>query len=398
MKELPEPLTEKKLLDIKSALDATSIVAMTDLKGIITYVNQKFCEISQYSHDELIGQDHRVLNSGLHPKSLWVDMYRTVAQGNMWRYEVCNRAKDGSFYWVDTTVIGFFDSNQKLDYYIAIRTDITERKLLEKELQEQAEALQIAKAVAEDASKKKTEFLAKMSHELRTPMHSIISFSSIGKKKFEKGNTEKLGHYFQRINQSGDRLLGLLNNLLDLSKLQSTQLECALESAIDFSAVTEACISELTPLFSDKDITINQEMAKPLLLKGDNGLIHQVIVNLLSNAVKFSAEGKSITIRALRQEHSVLDHEAVSTPALYCTVSDEGVGIPDKELHTIFENFVESSRTQTEAGGTGLGLSICKEIVHAHKGHIWAENSINGVGVVMHLLLPLNSAFSEGGE
>jgi len=391
-------LAEKELRDIQSALDATSIVAKADLKGTITYVNDKFCEISQYSAKELIGQDHRLLNSGIHPKSLWIEMYRSVAQGNAWRHEVCNRAKDGSFYWVDTTVIGFFDSNHKLEYYIAIRTDITERKQLEKQLQAQAEALQIAKAIAEDASKKKTEFLAKMSHELRTPMHSIISFSSIGKKKFEKGNTEKLGHYFQRINQSGDRLLGLLNNLLDLSKLQSTALECELEPGIDFSAITEACISELTPLFREKHITLNQQLSKPLLLKGDSGLIHQVIVNLLSNAIKFSAEGKFITIRALRQEHLILGHEAVSTPALYCTVSDEGVGIPEKELQTIFEPFIESSRTQTEAGGTGLGLSICKEIAHAHKGHIWAENNVNGAGAAIHFLLPLNSTSSDGGE
>lgn len=390
-------LAEKELLDIKSALDATSIVARADLKGIITYVNDKFCEISQYSREELIGQNHRLLNSGLHPKSLWTDMYRTIAQGNVWRHEVCNIAKDNSLYWVDTTVIGFFNSNQKLDHYISIRTDITARKQLEKELQEQTEVLHIAKTIAENANKKKTEFLAKMSHELRTPMHSIISFSSIGKKKFEQGTIDKLGHYFQRINQSGDRLLALLNNLLDLSKLQSAQLTLELENNIDFSAITESCVSELNSLIKDKSLSINYEVAKPLKLNVDNGLIHQVIVNLLSNAIKFTEENKSITITASRLELALTGRESVAMPAVYCTVSDEGLGIPEQELHTIFEQFVESSRTQTEAGGTGLGLSICKEIVNAHSGQIWAENNSNG-GAVIHLLLPINQLSTQSGD
>jgi len=190
----------------------------------------------------------------------------------------------------------------------------------------------------------------------------------------------------------------LLNNLLDLSRLQSTELECELESGIDFSAITEAYISELTPLFREKYITINQDMAKPFYIKGDSGLIHQVIINLLSNAIKFTEEGKSITITASRQETPLIGRGEVSTPALYCTVSDEGIGIPEKELQTIFEPFIESSRTQTEAGGTGLGLSICKEIVRAHHGHIWAENNVNGGGAAIHFLLPLNPTYSNGKE
>ncbi|NOQ93145.1 MAG: PAS domain-containing protein, partial [Methylophaga sp.] len=122
-----QQLAQKELLDLKLALDFTSIVAQTDLAGTITYVNDKFCEISQYSRDELIGQNHSLLNSGVHPKSIWTEMYRVASKGQPWSYEVCNCAKDGSLYWVDTTVIGFFDNNNKLDHYIAIRTDITRR-------------------------------------------------------------------------------------------------------------------------------------------------------------------------------------------------------------------------------------------------------------------------------
>ena len=126
------------------ALDQHAIVAMTDLKGVITYVNDKFCEISQYDRDELIGCTHRIVNSGYHPKSFWVDMWRTVVKGKPWHAEVCNRAKDGSRYWVDTTIVPYKDHDGRITRFVAVRTDVTARKTLEEKLRQSQERFEIA--------------------------------------------------------------------------------------------------------------------------------------------------------------------------------------------------------------------------------------------------------------
>ena len=278
--------------------------------------------------------------------------------------------------------------------------DITERKQVEAEIQKAHADLEIkvekrtadykkAKEEAERANKLKSEFLANMSHELRTPMHGILSFSRFGIEKIDTISKEKHLSYFKQINESGTRLMTLLNNLLDLSRLETGKEVYKME-LVDVCKVAKDSVASLQMVFEKKNLNINiSNPVKHLKVKCDKSKINQVIKNLLFNAIKFSPDGKNIEISIERDELPT-DHRQASnekTPALRVSVKDEGLGIPANELEFVFDKFIQSSKTKTGAGGTGLGLSICKEIIQTHKGIIWAENNANG-GTIFSFLLP----------
>jgi signal transduction histidine kinase len=248
-------------------------------------------------------------------------------------------------------------------------------------IEEKTASLKIALKKANHANASKSEFLANMSHELRTPLHGILSFARFGLKNYETATTEKLFKYFDRIHTSGERLLALLNDLLDLSKLEAGKMELNKQNKSLFKAAKN-CVAEQSASLKEKQLILlweNEACDSEAYFDLDR--INQVISNLLSNAIKFSPERKIIRI-----QFSKIDYH--NHAAIQLTVEDQGVGIPKKELKHIFDKFIQSSKTKTNAGGTGLGLAICQDIIGLHKGKIWAE-SIEGGGARVSFVLPV---------
>ncbi len=255
---------------------------------------------------------------------------------------------------------------------------------------EREHELLLQREKAELANRAKSDFLAKMSHELRTPMHAILGFSSLGAEKVDVNINTKISNYFMRINDSGQRLLGLLDDLLDLSKLEAGRMQFIVTEN-DLQTTLAKAIDELSPLFSGKALEIEVVPATvETLAMFDNIKINQVIKNLLSNAIKFSPPGASIKVNFERTEIDVQTEYAMkgAVSAISLIIRDQGIGIPEAELESIFNEFEQSSKTVNGVGGTGLGLAICREIIHYHGGMITAGNVSGEAGAIFTFSLP----------
>ena len=247
----------------------------------------------------------------------------------------------------------------------------------------------------EQANRYKSEFLANMSHELRTPMHAILSYAAMGEQKLDDAPREKIERYFARIHTSGERLLFLLNDLLDLAKLEAGRMEFHFEPC-NLVELAEIAIGELARLADEKRIAMRVEGAEEASARCDTDRTLQVLRNLIGNAIKFSPEGSPIRVRIAPAQPTdpTTRPGNKAVPALRITVEDRGVGIPEEEITTIFDKFVQSSKTKTGAGGTGLGLAISKEIIEGHGGAIWAANNTEG-GVSFIFTLPVEQPATE---
>lgn len=241
-----------------------------------------------------------------------------------------------------------------------------------------------------EANKSKSEFLSNMSHELRTPMHAILSYASMGLENLGEEGHPSLKKYFGNIQTAGKRLLSLLNNLLDLAKIESGKMEFHFKEN-HFRTVVDDTVVELNALLAKKGINVDVHYESVLeKTTFDREKMVQVLVNLMSNSIKFSPESSTIHIKV---EDAYLPK--TKEEVLLCSVIDEGVGIPADEVDSVFEKFIQSSKTKTQAGGTGLGLSICKQIVEAHGGRIWVKNGENE-GAIFQFQLPFTPKTSGG--
>ncbi len=235
----------------------------------------------------------------------------------------------------------------------------------------------------EAANHAKSQFLANMSHELRTPLHGVLSFAAFGIKKAGTAARQDLLRYFEKIDHSANVLMTLVNDLLDLAKLESGKMTFEF-TRTDLRSLILMVGDEFSSTVSARNIKVAVSPSDfDTRIIADPNKIMQVVRNLLSNAVKFSPDGGRIEVGLNRDDTSI----SVS-------VRDQGPGIPEDELDAIFDKFIQSSKTRTGAGGTGLGLSICEEIVAAHQGRVWAENNPRG-GAALTFELPLDPHSTE---
>ncbi len=375
-KQVENKLAEKvRELDFqKFALDEHAIVSIADAKGDITYVNQQFVDISGFPHEELLGQNHRMLNSDLHAKAFFADLWQTIGSGNVWHGDIRNSKKKGGFYWVRATIVPFLDEQGKPFQYVAIRTDITERKLVEAE----AEA---ARNAAETANRAKSDFLSSMSHELRTPMNAILGFAQMLEFNPKEPLTTLQKKCVGNIMRGGNHLLELINEVLELAKIEAGKVTVLTES-VSAKTIVDECLTMIEPTAKSRSVEISRiDIPADLkLVSADYTRLKQVLLNFLSNAIKYNREGGRVTVEAAET--------AVDTVRF--SITDTGFGIAEDQYDQLFEPFNRLGAETTAIEGTGIGLSVTKNLVELMQGTVGFTSSV-GKGSTFWVELPVAS-------
>ena len=343
-----DPQRVRELEDFRYALDQSAIVATTDVTGAIRHVNDKFCEISGYAREELLGQDHRLINSAHHPKSYIRELWRTIASGQVWRGELRNRAKNGTYYWVDTTIVPFLDGEGKPYQYVAIRYDITARKLAEQQLVDQASLARLG------------EMAAVVAHEVRNPLAGL------------RGALQILA---QRVGQSGPEhavIVEMIKRLDGLNDRVTDLLRYAKPRTPQFRRVPLRTLIEntVTLVHRDPALATLEVVVEGLDVpaRGDVELLQEVFLNLLLNAGQ-AMEGRGVV-------RVTVEGGAMAT----VRVHDQGPGIPPHVRAKLFEPFFTTKRA-----GTGLGLAIVRRLIELQHGTVLFESSSPGTRVLVTL-------------
>ncbi|MFW5872098.1 MAG: PAS domain-containing sensor histidine kinase, partial [bacterium] len=331
-----------------------------DIKGRYLGCNKAFETVFGTSQEKLVGKTVWDFVTKEEAGKHFLKDQQLIHSPGVIEYEIkhnsMNQRKERIYLFSKAT---FQDFKGEVGGIVGVLVDITERKQVEFKINK-------AKQLAETANQMKSAFLANVSHELRTPMHGILSFSRFGVKKCETAQREKLKEFFTQINESGTNLMLLLNDLLDLSKLESNKVNFEFME-MEVEPLVASLKSEFEALLSERNIELRIDYELEIhRLKIDRSKMLQVFRNLLSNAIKFSPDNKPIIIK-------IYPGEYIDDKGMIVSFHDQGQGVPEEEREIIFDKFTQSSQSQTGTGGTGLGLAICKEIIRKHHGRIWHE-------------------------
>jgi PAS domain S-box-containing protein len=324
----------QQLEDLKRALDHAAIVATTDVTGRITYVNDKFIDISGYSREELIGQDHRIINSAFHSKEFIRDLWRTIANGRVWHGEIRNRAKDGHYYWVDTTIVPFLDAHDKPYQYIAIRADITARKAAEERLAQQAALARLG------------QMAAVVAHEVKNPLAGIKGAMQVLMSRRASGDSETI--VMRDVVVRIDALNELIQDMMMFARPKPPRL-----AQVNMRHLLDEAVTMLRrdPIGSSLDVQVEGGDGSII---ADPDLLRATVLNLLLNAAQAMDGRGRIRVTGERRD---------GTWAI--EVRDSGPGIPAAIQQEVLEPFFT-----TKSRGGGLGLPIAKRVAELHGGSL----------------------------
>lgn len=363
----------KQLQLLSASVEQSPVsILITDNKGVIEYVNPKFCDITGYSYSEAIGNNPKLLKSGFQSDDVYTKLWNKISNGEVWKGELHNKKKNGDYFWEFANISPIFNEKGAITHYLAVKEDITEYKKIIKELIE-------SKAKALESERVKSAFLANMSHEIRTPLNGILGFASI--LSDSELSKDAITEYASIINSSGTRLLELLNNIMDISKIESGETYVVTKPFKPYTL-----LEELSKTFSiqakNKNIDLKIEVFEiyhDFSLFSDYLKIRQVLTNFVSNAIKFTENG-SITLGFENKESFV---------SFY--VKDTGKGISKEHQDKIFDRFYQIEDSYSRGyEGAGLGLSLCREIALLLNGAIRLDSAPDQ-GSTFYLDVPVHT-------
>jgi PAS domain S-box-containing protein len=354
------------------AIDNVSIISTSDLSGKITFANKYFCQISGYSKDELMNKDHRILNSGFHPKSYFINMWQTLSSGKTWQGKICNKKKNGEIYWVDSYIVPIFDSFGKPKLYISFRFDITAEKIAEEALeQEKFKMIHLSRLSAIG------EMSGGIAHEINNPLTIVKSSLQLMAKKLQMDNQlEEIPKVLESIEKAQSqisRISKIVNGLREFSRSGDKLQNEKVTSLKILESVTDLCFEKLKKQNVNLETTKNEIEFECNIVQ-----IEQVLVNLINNSIDAISP---LAEKWIKVEATVIGNN------LEFYIIDSGNGITEEMAQKIMQPFF----TTKEVGkGTGLGLSISRGILEKHGGELFPDTQSKNTRFVIRL--PLTKA------